>query len=206
MSKQNLSPAAVRVEELLDSPRDNSLKEFLKGETLPHVEAKGGSPSAYDIFAIRRNANEEEIFGPYKLNIGHYSDEELYGVSGSPLQKFRFSIKAAANNAKTASELDDDDVGYAHSVTLFWANLAQLTGFIGQSPGITEIVAELRTARFQFLRKDTPKTFITAISKALRELSEAKAFDSIAVDRFVEQLSQAGFDSLAQDGIRDTSE
>jgi len=80
--------------------------------------------------------------------------------------------------------------------------VGRLKEFIGSSPVISEIVAELRTARFQFLGKDTPTTVIKAISSALSLVTHAKRLDESLVDRVVEVLEAAEIDSLAPDALR----
>jgi hypothetical protein len=79
-----------------------------------------------------------------------------------------------------------------------------LKEFIGTSPVISEIVAELRTARFQFLGKDTPPAAIHALASALRIIAEATRLDTALVDRVVETLDEGGIDSLAPEVFRDS--
>ena len=76
--------------------------------------------------------------------------------------------------------------------------------FIGVSPAISEIVAEFRTARFQFLSKDTPPTAMRSIALALRLVVEAKRLDTTLVDCVVEALANGGIDSFAPDSLRDS--
>jgi hypothetical protein len=99
--------------------------------------------------------------------------------------------------------LDPGQVEYAHQATLFWAEIGRLKEFIGTSPLISEIVAELRTARFQFLGKDTPPMTIRAMAVALRFVTEAKRLDAGLLDRVVAVLEEGGIDSLAPDSLRD---
>jgi hypothetical protein len=70
---------------------------------------------------------------------------------------------------------------------------------------VSEIVAELRTARFQFLGKDTPATTMQAIASALCLVVEAKRFDARLVDDMVKALEHGGIDSLAPDALRDSN-
>jgi hypothetical protein len=68
---------------------------------------------------------------------------------------------------------------------------------------LSEIVAELRTARFQFLGKDTPPMTIRAMALALRLVTDAKRLDAGLLDRVVGVLEEGGIDSLALDSMRD---
>lgn len=63
-------------------------------------------------------------------------------------------------------------------------------------------MAELRTARFQFLGKDAPRSVMQAMVSALLLVAEAKRLDAALVDRMVEALENAGIDSLAPEGLR----
>jgi len=71
------------------------------------------------------------------------------------------------------------------------------------SNAISEIVAELRTARFQFLGKDTPESALNALRSALKVVADAQRLDEGIVDRVVETLEVGGVDSLAPDALRD---
>jgi hypothetical protein len=97
-----------------------------------------------------------------------------------------------------------DDVEYGHQVALIWAEVGRLKEFIGVSSAISEIVAELRTARFQFLGKDTPLVSLQALASALRLIVEAKRLDSRLVDEMVNALEVGGVDSLAVDTLRES--
>ncbi len=88
-------------------------------------------------------------------------------------------------------------------MTLLWADVARLNEFMGASTAISEIVAELRTARFQFLGKDTPESVLHALRAALKVVAEARRLDEGVVDRVVETLEAGGIDSLAPDALRD---
>ncbi len=97
-----------------------------------------------------------------------------------------------------------EEVEYGHQAALVWAEVGRCKEFIGISPVISEIVAELRTARFQFLGKDTPPRAIQAVALALSFAAEAKRFDTPLVDRIVKALEDGGIDSLAPDALRNS--
>lgn len=206
MVNKSLSPASLQVEALLDTTEKNPLLDFLRQESLRQVEASGAVPSSYDIFAIRRNDQlGDEVFGPKRLYVGNYSDEALYGAAGSPLARFRSAIGALKVRAGRTASLNPEEVEYGHQAALLWAEVGRLKEFIGTSAVISEIVAELRTARFQLLGKDTPPAAIQAVATALRLVAEAKRLDAALVDRVVQTLEEGGIDSLAPDALRDPS-
>jgi hypothetical protein len=200
-----LSPAAQQIESLLDSSELTPLDDFLRQESQRQIEATHCSPSHYDVFAVRRNPQlGEEIFGPKRLHIGNYSEETLYGAAGSPVARFRSAIRALKARADKVRSVDPEQVEYAHQSTLLWAEVGRLKEFIGASPVISEVVAEFRTARFQFLGKDTPPAAVHAMASALRLVAEAKRLDTMLVDRVVEVLEEGGIDSLAPDCLRNS--
>lgn len=205
MNSLTLSPVARQIETLLDSGEKNPLDDFLRQESQRQVEASGSILSNYDIFAVRRNPQlGDEVFGPKRVHVGTYSEEMLYGVAGSPVVRFRSAIQALKIRAEEARFVSPEEVEYSHQSTLLWAEVGRLKEFIGASPVISEIVAEFRTARFQFLGKDTPPAVIHAIAAAFRLIAEAKRFDTALVDHVVEVLEQGGIDSLALDALRDS--
>ena len=205
MNSTTLSPAAQQIETLLDSSESNSLNDFLRQESQRQIEATNSSPSNYDVFAVRRNPQfGDEIFGPERLHIGNYSEETLYGAAGSPVARFRSAIRALKSRADKVESLDPEQVEYGHQSAILWAEVGRLKEFIGTSPVISEVVAEFRTGRFQFLGKDTPPATIKAMASALRLLAEAKRLDTALVDRVVEVLQDGGIDSLAPDSLRDS--
>jgi len=196
-------PTSRQIEALLDSGKKNPLDDFVRQESLRQVEASGAAPSSYDIFAVRRNDQlGDEVFGPKRLHVGSYSEQALYGIVGSHVLRFRSAIQDLKGRAEKAASADPAEVEYGHQVALVWAEVGRLKEFIGSSPVISEIVAELRTARFQFLGKDTPTTVIKAISSALSLVTHAKRLDESLVDRVVEVLEAAEIDSLAPDALR----
>src|SRR5882672_5386170 len=203
MATQNLSSAARHIESLL-SGEDSDLLKFLRQEAGRQVEAKSSVPSNYDVFAIRRNDQlGDEIFGPKRLHVGTYSEEVLYGAAGSPVARFRSAIQSLRIRVEKAATANPEEVEYGHEVALVWAEVGRLKEFMAASPVISEIVAELRTARFQFLGKDTPPAAMQAIMSALGLVAEAKRLDTLLVDRVVEALEAVGIDSLGPDVLRD---
>jgi hypothetical protein len=205
MDNQTLSPASRQIEALLDNGGKNALMDFLRQESLRQVEASGSVASNYDIFAVRRNEQlGDEIFGPKSLHVGTYSEEALYGAAGSPIVRFRSAIQALKVRAERTTSMNVQEVEYGHQVALVWAEVGRLKEFIGVSPVISEIVAELRTARFQFLGKDTPTRAMESVASGLSLVIEAKRFDASLVDRLVETLERGGIDSLGPDALRNS--
>jgi hypothetical protein len=203
MAAQTFSPAARQVEALLEGRDDNPLLDFLRGESMRQVEAMGSVPSDYVIFAVRRNDQlGHEIFGPKPLHVGTYSEEVLYGAAGSAVVRFRSAIQALKVRAERAGSVNPEEVEYGYQAALVWAEIGRLKEFIGTSSVISELAAELRTARFQFLGKDTPAVAMQAVVSALRLVAEAKRLDASLVDRVVEVLEDGGIDSLAPDALR----
>jgi hypothetical protein len=98
--------------------------------------------------------------------------------------------------------MDPEELEYGYQATLVWDEVGGLRGFLGASPVITEIVAELRTARFQFLGRDTPITAMKSLASVLGLIAEAENLDESLVDRIVEAFEQGGIDTLAQDALR----
>ena len=210
MESRSLSPAARQIEAQLEQ-RDynplNPLQVFLKDETHRSLESRGLPWSDYDVYVVRRNKLAgEEVFGPKTLHAGEYSEELLYGATGSQSVRFRSAVQALCANAQRASFLNAADTEYGHQVALVWAELGRLKEFMGTSPEISELVAELRTARFQFLGTDTPPATMKAVASALRLIAEAPRLDPELVDRVVAEMEAGGVDSLAPDTARAADE
>ena len=205
MDSQTLSQTSRQIEALLDSGEKNPLVDFLRQESSHQIEAKGAVPSNYDIFAIRRNDQfGDEIFGPKRLHVGTYSEETLYGAAGNPVVRFRSVIQALKVRVERTASVSPEELEYGHQAALVWAEVGRLKEFIGTSSVVSEIVAELRTARFQFLGKDTPTAAMRAVGVALGLVTQANRFDTSLVDRLVEALEEGGIDSLAPDALRDS--
>lgn len=203
MDPQTLSPASRQVEALLDGRADNSLQTYLRQEGARLLEARGDSPSRYELFAVRRNSGVgDDAFRVKPLPLGSYSETELYGAAGSALARFRTAVRTLADRAEAAAALPPEEIEYAHQTTLLWAEVGKLKEFLGVSAAITGVVAELRTARFQFLGKDTPPACVQALARALRQVAEARRLDVALVDEVVETLGRGGVDSLAPEALR----
>lgn len=194
---------AEKIESQFGSSQPSHLKSFVRQQTLQKIESKGSEPGQYDIYAIRKDANlGDEILGPTPLHVGRFSEKALYGAAGSPVMHFRSSIQELKNQAERAASFDQESIDYGYHAALVWANVGRLKDFIGASPIITEIVAELRTARFQFLGKDTPVAAMQALAEGLALVAKAPRLDSLLVDKLVNILEKGGIDSLAQDALR----
>ena len=205
MDSLTLSPAARQIETQFEQRNSNQLQNYLKDETARHLESKGLSPSEYDVYLVRRNQLAgDDVVGPKALHAGRYAEDLLYGAGGSPIARFRSAVQALKVRAEKTGSVSSEDVEYGHQAALVWSDVGRLKEFMGTSPVITEIVAELRTARFQFLGKDTPPTAIQAVASALHLVAEAKRLDTALVDRVVETLDAGGIDSLAPDVLRDS--
>ena len=203
MATQGISPTAQKVEAVLSGSASGHLDDFLRQESSREIENKGFSPSDYHIWAVRQNDQAgSEVFGPKNLHVGAYSEEALYGAAGSPLARFRTAIQALRFRAQAAVLMEPDELEYGHQVTMLWAEIGRLKEFIGLSSAISELVAELRTARYQFLGKDTPLSVTRGVTSALRLIVEAKRFDTVLVDGVVEELEESGVDSFAPDALR----
>lgn len=133
-----------------------------------------------------------------------YSEEVMYGRRVAVSRQFQASIVSLRGRAERICQLAPDDVEYGYQVALLWADIGRLKEFLGPSPAVTELVAELRTARFQFLGKDTPVAAVQTLLRALGLISNAGRIDTSLVDRVVDILEAGGFDSLAQDELRET--
>jgi hypothetical protein len=118
--------------------------------------------------------------------------------------RFRSAIRTLKARADRTGSVTPDEVEYGHQAALVWAEIGRLKEFIGTSAVISELIAELRTARFQFLGKDTPTVAMQAVASALRLITEAHRLDTSLVDRVVEVLEAGGIDSLAPDALRDS--
>ncbi len=205
MNSFTLSSTARQIETQFEQTGTNPLQAYLRDETARQLEANALSPSDYDVYLVRRNQLAgDDVIGPKILHAGRYSEDILYGAAGSPMARFRSTISVLKTRAERTGSLGPDDVEYGHQASLLWAEVGRLKEFIGISPVISEIVAELRTARFQFLGKDTPPTAIQAVAAALRLIVEAKRLDTAVVDRVVAILEDGGIDSLAPDVLRDS--
>lgn len=206
MASGNLSAAAQQIEAQLGQRNINPLQTFLRDETGRSLESKGLSHSEYDVYLVRRNKLAgEEVIGPKTLHTGKYSEDVLYGVTGSRLVSFLFAVRALGSRAETATT-NQDETEYGHQVALVWTEVGRLKEFLGASPVVSELVAEFRTARFQFLGIDTPRPTMKALSAALHLVANAQRFDTSLVDRVVEAMEAGGIDPLAQDSTRDSNE
>ena len=203
MSRQTISPTAARLENLLSQKSGNSLQDFSREVAHDFVLGKNLSPSDFSLFIVRNTKGVgDEIFGPKPLQVAKYTESELYGASGSSSARFRTALLACAARARQASGTGGEDVEYGHQATLLWAEVGRLKEFVGLTPDVSGMVAALRTARFQYLGKDTPPTAVKAIADAIGLVVEAARWDEALVDRFVDILELGGFDSFAPDALR----
>ena len=208
MSNKLLSPRAQVLEKQWEEPGDNRYKRQLPELAALSPVAQQAPSGTYNLYMVRNHPEAgSEIFGPKTLHLGKYSEADLYGSSsGSPVIAFKSALAALKDQAARIGQLDEDTLECGHQATLFWADVGALKTFIGVSPVITEIVTELRTARFQFLRRDTPPSIFKALETALGLfLDSARWEDPSAVDQFVEILEKAGYDSLVIDALRDSN-
>ena len=205
--KTELSARARAMEMQWEAPGDNRAKQRIR-EVADLSPVMQQMPSAsYSLWAVRDHPNAgPEIFGPERLVVGRYDEGDLYGSAGSSsVVAFKGVLAGLREQARRIAQLDQDTADYGHQAALFWSEVGSLKSFIGASSAITEIVAELRTARFQFLGKDTPLPIFAALAAGLSRFMDSARWDGAAVDRFVEQLEMAGYDSLVIDNLRVTN-
>lgn len=202
MSQQILRPKAAALERFLAASDSGTLLESLKRDASRQLADAGVAASNYDFYAVRRNAQAgSEVFGPHQLHIGAYDEETLYGKYASPAFRFRDAIKRLAVHARHCVGASDDPLEFAHRAVLLWSEIGQLKDFFGIADEIDEIIAALRTARFQFLRRDTPTDVISGLAESLDWIAQAPAMDVALVDRVVDRLEAVGVDTFAQDAI-----
>jgi hypothetical protein len=205
MNHQLLARKGTEFDQLLDSPGDNSAKQRIRELARLSPMAQQLPAASYDVFTVRRNSDSDaEIFSQKNVLLGTYRGEDLYGTDGSRIVAFKSALQGLRLRVEQILKIDAESVEYAHQVALLWSDVGHLKDFLGTSPEITELVAELRTARFQFLRRDTPVAMLDSMAKALRFVGDSPRWNAEMVDRFVEILEEAGFDSLAIDGLRRT--
>ena len=205
MNHQLLARKGTEFDQLLDSPGDNSAKQRIRELARLSPMAQQLPAASYDVFTVRRNSDSDaEIFSQKNVLLGTYRGEDLYGTDGSRIVAFKSALQGLRLRVEQILKIDAESVEYAHQVSLLWSDVGHLKDFLGTSPEITELVAELRTARFQFLRRDTPVAMLDSMAKALRFVGDSPRWNAEMVDRFVEILEEAGFDSLAIDGLRRT--
>jgi hypothetical protein len=205
MNHQLLARKGTEFDQLLDSPDDNSAKQRIRELARLSPMAQQLPAASYDVFTVRRNSESDaEIFSQKNVLLGTYRGEDLYGTDGSRIVAFKSALQGLRLRVEQILKIDAESVEYAHQVALLWSDVGHLKDFLGASPEITELVAELRTARFQFLRRDTPVAMLDSMAKALRFVGDSPRWNAEMVDRFVEILEEAGFDSLAIDGLRRT--
>ncbi len=150
-------------------------------------------------YLLKSDWLEQQNVLPRKVN---YTDESLYGVAGRSHREFQAAIRALTGTAKELAVLNPLEVEYSHRMTLFWCEVGQLKKYLGSSAVVSEIVAELQTARFQMLRKDTPVSFIKAIAEGLMFVAGAYNPNTAMVDKMVLTFEAGGFDSLAPEALR----
>lgn len=211
MNRQTLSLAALAHENQLEHPGDNRAKQELQRFAELSPRAQQLEQGLYKIYAVRSHPTVgSEIFGQKTaVLLGNYTERDLYGAGlGNPTIAFKSALGLLKDRADRLARLDPDDpdtAEYGHQAALFWADVGALKSFIGISPVVTELVAELRTLRFQFLRKDTPSAIFQGLARALGCLPESSPWTTLDVDQFVETLEEAGYDSLAIDALRPTN-
>jgi hypothetical protein len=210
MNRQLLSPPAHALENQLEEQGENRSKRQLRELAELSPAAQLVHSGSYQLCAIRSHPTAgTEIFGQKTpVLLGKYSEADLYGAFSNPTIAFKSALVLLTDRADRLAQLDPDDpdtADYGHQAALLWADVGALKSFIGTSPVVTEVVAELRTLRFQFLRKDTPPAIFQGLARALGCFVESSRWDTSAVDQFVETLEEAGYDSLAIDALRHTN-
>jgi len=208
MNRQSLSPVALAHENQLDQPGDSRANQQLRVFAERSPQAQQLEQGLYNVYVVRSHPSlGDEIFRlKAPVHLGSYSAQDLYGAGlGNPAIPFKNALGLLRDRATRLARLDPDTTEFGYQATLFWADVGALKSFIGISPVVTEVVAELRTLRFQFLRKDTPPPIFQGLARALGCFVESSRWDTSAVDQFVETLEEAGYDSLAIDALRYTN-
>lgn len=203
MSQQTLRPKAAALEKFFAVPETGVFLESLKRDSSRQLADEGVAASNYELYAVRHNVQAgSEIFGPHKLHLGAYDEDALYGKHTSPAFRFRDAIKRLTANAQRCAHLGAEPLEFAHQMVLLWSEIGQLKDFLGVADEIDELVAALRTARFQFLRCDTPPEVAGALAEAFGWIAHAGVLDVTLIDRVVDRLEAAGIDTFAQDATK----
>jgi hypothetical protein len=170
-----------------------SFAEPGRGHQLEHTFG----PGSRDNFALRLRATVvTQAFGQKAAILPGICDGAAPcgpGVSNPP-SAFHLLLAQLKARADRIALLDPDEMDtaeYGHQAALFWADVVGLKGFIGTSPTVTQVVAELQKLHLQFLRKDTPPAIFQTLATALGGLIGTACWDACAVDRFVKTLEQA---------------
>lgn len=200
MSNQLLSTKASALESMLAKAGTGEVIKSLQRDTSRQLADRGITASNYDIYAIRSNRQAgDEIYGPHKVHVGSYDEEMLHGRHTTLAFRFRDAVKRVSAHAQEAAHLAGDPVDFAHRTVLLWSEISQLKDFLTASDEIDELIAGLRTARFQFLRHDTPPEVVSALADVLSWIVQAPVLDLQLVDRVLDRLDAAGIDAFAQD-------
>jgi hypothetical protein len=197
MNLQSLSPIAQRIETDLDSSKNSSVKSYLRQDAFKKLEDDGFVPAHYNVFATRSHPSGNEI-----IPLGSYTESTLLAKAFNPQGRFVAALRNVSDKAESILSLDPTDIQYCNDTTLFWADVVALKSFLGSSLVIDEILAELLTARFQMLRRDTPPEFLRAIREGLKIVLSTKTLDTTLVIRMVTAFDQGGFDSFAPEALR----
>lgn len=192
MPSQFDNPVAREIELLLDAEGRNSLKDFLISEAKPAAFSESFQQNRYDLFIVQNR--QDGAHDTFKLNLGSYSEEELYGLAKSPSVRFRREAARLLEYAKRILALAQAEVEFEHQATLLWSDIGRLTGFLGTSDELNEVVANLRVARAQFVARPTPRVVVQALADVLGLLQQNAWLGTTCVDTVLDLLEKAGVD------------
>jgi len=198
-TRSPLSPKMTKIEELLDNPSEDGFAQYLRQQKVKEATHQGLDPAQYSFYLQR---NHPEI-GNEVIRLGGYDEETLYGHATSANIRFQKTAKDLAARAVGISEIaaKNDMAEFDFQCSLFWPELGELTEYLGASDEISEIVAELRTIRLQFAKKDTTPDIMRTLAQVLEIASSTIRLKTEHVDQIIDQLESAGGDPFFPDSF-----
>ncbi|EDY15790.1 hypothetical protein CfE428DRAFT_6683 [Chthoniobacter flavus Ellin428] len=190
MPTQAEIPTGLRLEKMLDARQRNPLTEFLSTQAQRSVPAEALRTSKFDHYLVQKRADGTND----AFRLDSYSEEELYGIAGSPALRFRRDVERLKLQVAAIKELEGNEIEVEHLATLLWADIGRLTGHLGASPQIDEIVANLRVARAQFVAQPTPLAIVEALGEVFEIVVRNAQFSTDAVDEALDRMEAAGVD------------
>lgn len=190
MPTQAEIPTGLRLEKMLDARQRNPLKEFLSTQAQRSVPAEARRTSEFDHYLVQKRADGTND----AFRLDSYSEEELYGIAGSPILRFRRDVERLKQQVAAITGLEGNEIEVEHLATLLWADIGRLTGHLGASPQIDEIVANLRIARAQFVAQPTPLAVVEALSEVFAIVGRNAQLSTDAVDAALDRMEAAGID------------
>ncbi|MBL9173850.1 MAG: hypothetical protein JNL10_09970 [Verrucomicrobiales bacterium] len=118
----------------------------------------------------------------------------LSGSADSIPAKFRERLLFLWRHGKQILGQCFDPLEYRVRVDQFWGHVGSLKEFLGTTGAITELVVVLRSIRFQFLGKQTPRDILRSLLDVFRDVANSPSIASGKVDHFLNRLDALGFD------------